>query len=452
MAGVTKLYSVHAIDGGTVIRGVARIGSDDGISEIISAAASEVDGTLSAIVRQVPRLTVTSLDFKTVMDLVWANTIPHHPFTTDFDVYLQEMSDAGTRTGNGIKLKFSQGILVPVSIGEDSGRTTITFEILPTWDGTKAPVVKTTGVALAVAAPGTTVLYKNAALKNNTTVLSQISDFSYTFGVTAEPLVPANSVWPTGYATTNFAPRLSFGCSDLASILALSNISGASAGAAGLIAFFTKYDTAAIGAVAAQALTLTLPTTSCFYLTDLPYGEGINVARYEAIGVGTDAAAPCTYATGVANPAETADPAIFTGGPVKHNTTVVYVASGSFSPGLDVRVNKDPAVKWPTQWNIMSRQVRFTGQAFSGDFWQALGGYGTAIDTGFHIYWRKHTLNSAPKADGTAEHIKITINAGFIRPGAADAAHAAQGSFGFDVVSVKGAGATATVSTASAIT
>jgi hypothetical protein len=448
---VAKIYSVHAVQGANVIRGLMTINESDGLNNIIMAGASEVDPTLRATISQIPTLTIETLDVKTVLDFMFSgNTVPHLAFSSAYDVYLQEMTDAGTRTGNGIKLSIAKGVIIPVSIrGEPA---VLTFQILPVYGGSVAPIVKTTGDALAVAAPGTTAHYKCAALKDNATVLSQISDFTLNFGVTAVPQKPANSIWPTDYIVDGFNPTADFGAADLATMLGLTGLAGASPGSAGLIFYILKYDPAGIGAVASSALTLTFRTQSCYYCTSIPHGEGFAIARFSVIGIGTAAAAPVAYATGVATPTETSSPASFSAGPAKHNTTLVPLVSGSFSFNHDVRVNKDPADLWPTEWYIMKRLPTINAQVFSGDFYQSLGGYGIIIDTGFHIYWRKHAANSVPKSDATAEHIKITINAGWISPTGSNSSHDGQSSFGAKVESVKGGSAAATVSTASAIT
>jgi len=411
-------FLIERIDAdGTEIKGITRSAIDPQITRDLRAGCSELDPSLVNVTRCTPQFTFATLDMS-ILTTMFLNTIPHIAIATKCDLWLQAAAAGGTRGGVGTNTKCGavKGIIIPTRLANVGGLAELSCAFYADYNGAVAPVVYTADQNLPAGAAGATSRWVARALKNNTTVLSKLGNLSLDFGITVRRQIPANSIYSYDTVIERHAPTMDWDTEDLATALTASGLSGAVAGAAGMILYIGQYDQATTPFVlAASARTITFRTGSVWFPTTLRRGgEGEMTVGYRCIGLGSAAAPPLAHATGATLPAETTDAAAYRIGPAKDNTTEVALSDWSLDFGQDWRVSQENTLQWPSYCTLVARQPSFQITAPDVDYLAAVAVGGKMVATAFAAYARKMTANSQQQADASAVHIKISCASGLI--------------------------------------
>ena len=259
-----------------------------------------------------------------------------------------------------------------------------------------------------------------ATLAGSNVLLDQISNFRCSPEIARVVLAADGSVDPTYVAVMSQVPKVRFTSTALATILGACGISGAiidsDATYPGLECWFQKMAEGGVRASGASHLKLTV-------------NEGILVPITIRAGMdepaSIDLEATCSY-DGSNDPIVIADsqslsgsPAVgelFTVGPVKINgTTLEGIQDATIDLGIQVLAQRGDGQVWPTYVAIMSRRPSIrvrTTDVVSLDTFGLSGAAQGATDS--VVYFRKVSEGGTRVADGTAEHISLTIDEGHI--------------------------------------
>lgn len=163
-----------------------------------------------------------------------------------------------------------------------------------------------------------------------------------------------------------------------------------------------------------------------------------------------------TYTVGTALPAAATLTEQFTLGPCNINGTAINaVTSWSYNFGLQVMKKWADGKVFPNYATVRPRSPMLTVNTEDPRLLSTLGLSGAAQGgTASTFYARKMAKQGTRVADGTAEHVKITVTAsqGMILPGSFGGANQSPRAGSVRIVPIAGASAFATISAASAIT
>jgi len=159
-------------------------------------------------------------------------------------------------------------------------------------------------------------------------------------------------------------------------------------------------------------------------------------------------------AAGTGTMATNPTPLAWTLGPIQVNDQAYDVVSMTIDFGLDVTVEGSEGNVYPTFATLMSRNPSVQFTAKDVDFRTAVGFDGLAQGaTDSVFYLRKMEQNGKRVADGTAEHIKFTIDDGLFRIDTINAPHGERALTEIALTPISdGTNAIIVVDTASAIT
>lgn len=448
--------------GANTLGGAVNFGYDKNVEALLRGGSNELDASLRAKTGEAPELTFTLLDVGAALTLLYANShkIPHVTIGAGADeatAVFHLQSTSGTTRGAAASnktLTVNQGTLVPVGITSVDGVLAIEIAIHASYDGTLLPVVVADGTSLPAGAGGAAALWRAHAIKDNTTVLLDIVDWSFQFGITVERKRTVTSIFPTVIVLTDFAPNASWSTHDIAAALALSGFGGAIAGAAGLIFYIMPITDAGISATGGHTLTLrsgspwvagSIPDLSARPLVLNFEGRALGGTDFDTAGH-----EPLAHASGIAIPTGTTGTNQFIFGRALDATTTFLVQGGSCDFGLSGNQETfgSDDLPWPTRSNITQRTPSISLTLNDLDQVTGLGGDGRAIATAFDLYLRKLTANGEPIAKATAVHVKITIAAGRITQGEISGDHGGLATGQVLVTGVKGGSAMLAIATA----
>lgn len=454
-----KFFIERVVIGATTIGGVISQSIDPEIESVLDSGSSELDPSRHSIEQVFGLITFSTLDVGVCLGLLSSTTIPHKRITagTVATVYLQAASDGGTRGGAGtnISLEINAGTLIVTGIAGTGRRAVANVTIACSFDGANLPIVRTTSDDLPAGQPGAAKVWRAHGVKDDTTTLARITDWSVDFGIRFDRVALKALIYSPELELVTFAPRGTFATNDLASALALSGIQGAQCGAAGLKFFIAEYDDDGVGVLTTGAYALTFRAGSIYWPTGFTLAQGITSIAYNVLGIGgTNAQPPLTIATGQTVPSETTSSGLFRAGPIKRDATEIEYASAAVDFGIDWVPIMPAALYWPNAADLIDRRLSVRVTTHDVESLLSLGN-GTPIITGLHLYARRQTGDGDPVADGTASHVKLSLNAGMLVPGAVRGEHRGIVTGEFAVTAVKASGGSdgsqITLSTASAI-
>ncbi len=140
---------------------------------------------------------------------------------------------------------------------------------------------------------------------------------------------------------------------------------------------------------------------------------------YSVHACSTDgAASPLAVTNNAAMPTIVSTREYFTVGPASINGTAIENASSfSFDPGIEVQVLHDGGAAYPTFSFIQARKPTITIKTTNLAIITTLGFYAGQNATDSVFYLQKCQQNGMRIANGTAEHIKLTIDDGLMTVG-----------------------------------
>lgn len=421
MAAVPYVLERININNVGTLGGLADVSISEGLGSVLEASGSNVDPVFHTTHAQEPEIQATTMDVGVLLNAAMASgrigayiTITSSNWC---DVYFQATAAGGTR-GTCIKGRINKGLLVVERVdGAPLGRCAI--RIYADYDGTNAPIVISTGVSVLSGNSGAASVWRLAAVKDNSTTIHKIAEWAIEFNHRIERLRPSNSSWATDTMVRGFAPTARFSTYDIGAALTLSGLSGAAAGAAGLLFYLAQYNAATVGFSSSGALTLGFRTGSIYYPVGVDLGPGSpKPIEYMVHGVGGDTLAdiPLVLATGASVPSESTGSAQYMQGPLKENTTEIDVSGGRFDFGQTWTTEGPATLPWPNFCYLSpsGRQPRIRVRSRDAAAYAARSA-AAAIATAFYCYFRRVDVDGQPTADASASHVKITVNAGVIR-------------------------------------
>ena len=184
--------------------------------------------------------------------------------------------------------------------------------------------------------------------------------------------------------------------------------------------------------------------------------------RYATLKVGMHAGYdgtnnPWVWAASAALPATPLVDEVFTGGPVYINGTIVPVATvQGVTLRWDIRPEKiaGSGEIWPRRLHVETRRIQIEIDTKNALNLSSYGLIGTAVNSStVKIYLRKYALNQGLVADGTAEHIKITVAnvQGHVVPGQIQVGNNKAAGYKLMLTPLVGAAAVIAINTASAV-
>lgn len=428
----------------TNVKGWTTHSIDPGVIRALNAGASELDPSTAQVTRVEPVFTGSTVDIKTILDLVFAPAagagtymIPHVPITANqVDVHFTNVAAGGAHGGAGLnpRGRISKGIVVVTGLANNAdGILEAQVSVYADYDGTNSPIVfSDENLPAFVTAP---TLYVLRAIKNGSagSVLHKLNNINIDFGINVTRQRPANSIYPTDSSVDGYRPTMTFSTDDLATALAASGLSGTTAPAGGLIVYLGKYDPTVPGVKATEALTLTFRgaadgTGSPWYTNGIPLGGNAPIAlNYMVQGIGGTtlvvASSPLQYGNaGVSLPSESTDAAIFGPGPIAEAGAEKEVIDGNVDFGMNWQTRGSSALPWPTVAFLTRRDPVFTINTSDMDYVLGLGIEGREINTSFATYWRKYTQDGQPDAQASV-HISLSCTGGLIVPTAIGGGH-----------------------------
>jgi len=444
--------------GASSIKGLVNFRYGPAYQAELRAGGSELDASWRAITAGEPMLYFDTLAVDATLRLLHntagtAYIIPHLPIAANpAYLYMQILADGvvrGTAASNQA-LKVVKGLIVPQRCSGAGGLAVLTCALYADFDGVNAPVQKLAAQTLAAGGAGAAQVSRLAAVKNNTTVLYRIGDWSVDFGIrVARP--QTRNIYPCDTHIVGFRPTGRWRTSDLEGAVTASGFDGAAAGAAGLLCILAKYDADGVGVEATGAIALTFRTGSRFAPTGLRGGrEGLMSLDYEVQGRGNTVYtaaedAPLFLTTGVAVPAESTTARSFMLGPVYDNAELVNAAEADFNFNLRQTVRGPADLPWDTIIITTTREPELRVTPEDQAFYQVLAEGRAIIGGGFLLFLRALDPDGLPLADAATEHFSITLPVGWIEPDEISGDHGQVIAGRVKVTPVKGSGALVTV-------
>jgi hypothetical protein len=157
------------------------------------------------------------------------------------DLYLQQLAEGATRTAGSthMRMRVSEGILVPRAINASQGGiATMGLELLPTWDGTRDPIVLSTSAAL-VGTPSVGEAFTVGPAIINGAQIAGVESLTVDPGITVMPLGGDGGVWPTFICIQSRQPSIRVNVID-ASVLSTFGIYGTVQGATDSVFYLRK--------------------------------------------------------------------------------------------------------------------------------------------------------------------------------------------------------------------
>lgn len=441
----------------TALGGHSDVELDEGIEASLEAGGSDIYPPLHYVPGVLPMVRCNTFDLGRLLPTAYGSSrwgyIPITP-TNTCDVYFQAVADGGTR-GNCTRTRINKGMLVIDRIAAAGRLASAAITIYADYDGTNLPFVTTTGVSALSGNTSALSLWRLIAIKDDSTTIHKLGDWSIETGLQLARSVPLNTVYAMDSAAFRFAPTARFGTHDLAGALTLSGSGGKAAGTAGLQFILAPYSGTGVGFATTGCMQLVLRTGSIYYPLSIPLGrEAPKMIQYACIGKGGSAITdiPLSYAGSISAPTESTSSGQWMQGPIKHNTTALDIAAGEFNFGQNWVAEETPAnLWWPTVCYQRS-EAPFVDLGHVDQAAYAALTAVSAISTGLFTYFRKLTADGQPDLDANANHIKLSINGGVLRRVRSG------GNFQRSIEprllfqSVKGGSAMLTIATASAIT
>lgn len=251
------------------------------------------------------------------------------------------------------------------------------------------------------------------------TVVGGMQPPSINWGVqTTTPVVDGN-IAPEVGAISRSEPTISFSTHELAAVLALCGVTPT---AGTVITYNRKIDAAGTPTASTAHESYTM-TTALAVLQSLSCSSGGNAAAsYMCHGYhATAGTPPLKKSTTVALPSYSATPVLFGLGKVVVNgTQITGIQSVSVNLGIGVDKPDTDGNIYPTTCKAISYNPTISFTYREPDQATAMSGTspnlisGTAIASTTCLYFRKRTMDGLYVADATAEHVKVTMNAGII--------------------------------------
>jgi hypothetical protein len=262
---------------------------------------------------------------------------------------------------------------------------------------------------------------KTATLAGSAVLMDQIQNFSIRTGIATALLSGDGAVDPTFVATSTQNPGITFDSTALATILAACGIDGAVIDAdgaePGLECWFQAMADGGLRASGSSHLKFTAKKGILIPQAIQASHGGIASMGLVAVLVWDGANDPIVIAD---NQALSGSPAVgeaFTVGPVTINgTTLEGIQQTTIDPGIKVTSKGGGGEVWPTFVGISSRTPGIVVRTTDVSVLATLGLLGTAQGaTDSVVYLRKKAPDGAGNvADGTGEHISVTMDAGKI--------------------------------------
>lgn len=202
--------------------GVESYNFSPALQEAILAAGGQVDQTYVATMHAGPMLSLTVNDIATALAMIGISGMPISATSTATAAafFFTQGDFGGTRktSTNHRKVTFNEGIVVPKSISwSQKQHATMQLEMYGTYDGTNAPAVYASGVALPHT-PSVDELFVGGLVKINGTSLTGVQSVSIDFGLSVERLSGDGDVYDTFVVISDRKPRISITTKDITAL------------------------------------------------------------------------------------------------------------------------------------------------------------------------------------------------------------------------------------------
>jgi len=259
-----------------------------------------------------------------------------------------------------------------------------------------------------------------ATLAGSSVLFDQIQSFAISTGIQRIAQSGDGQVNPTYVAVMSQRPVIRFGTSAIATALAACGISGTVIDAdvtyPGIEAWFQKLEEGGVRASGSSHLKMTGAQGILVPRSLSASQDGVAMVDFEAILTYDGTLDPVVIADNQALEGSPAVGELFTVGPVSINGATIEGIQGiTVDFGISVISRAGDGQVWPTYAAIMSRAPSIQIQTTDVVSLATFGLSGTAQGASDSVvYFRKLSEGGTRVADGTAEHVSITVDDGII--------------------------------------
>jgi hypothetical protein len=259
-----------------------------------------------------------------------------------------------------------------------------------------------------------------ATLAGSDVLLDQIQSFGVSTGINRVLQRGDGQVDPTYVAVMSQRPGIQFTTTALATALGAAGISGAEIDAdetyPGLVSWFQKMDEGGTRASGSSHLKMTAASGILVPRSIQASQDGPATANFEAILTYDGSNEPIVIADSQALAGSPAVGELFTVGPASINGSALEgVQEITIEPGIQLRVASGDGDVWPTYVAIMSRAPSIRIRTTDATALATFGLDGTEQGaTDSVVYFRKMGEGGTRVADGTSEHISVTVDDGMV--------------------------------------
>ena len=470
---MSKFMIERVVINTTTIGGMVNSQFDPGIELNVTSGSNLLAPSLRVITQILSSHQFSTLDCKTLLDLMFANTVPHIAVTgaATLKVYIQ-ITDGATRGAGSanIILTSTKGIITPTSLSSAGGLAVLGFRFDGAFDGTNIPVTRSDANQALVAATAAPVsLWRLHAVQEDDgtpVVITNIQpDWAINFGINVSSDVPSTQVYPAQTVITGFAPTGEFGTTAAKVLLDLTGMSAAVVGGTpatdghGLQFFLTPVGTDGVFTLAGS-IYVSFRAGSPYVIQPIDLSAKPIVVRATVMGLyGADLTEPpLIYAIAETAPSGTETDEAYMQGPASDASLITEPTGGQVDLGLAIEMITPGHLLGPNAWNIREQapKIRIDTRDVE-DLKLGTDGQGRTIATAFTCYLRHIGTDGEPVIDATAEHIKFSILDGHIHPLPYGGAHGSEAEGAMMVTAEDSDGlqtgtAIMVISTASAIT
>jgi len=184
------LFYPYGVDiDGTMIDGVSEQAIDTGAQELRPDHDGAADGRLVVIAGFDPVINITTMAVNSLLAALGASPLYGKALdvTIPATLFCQAGTAGGARASTGaLKVVANAGIVIPLSLSAGNRTAaSLQFQIVPSYDGTNAPLTVTAAQALA-GTPAADEVYFAGPAKLNNTAMTSVKSLSINFGITLD--------------------------------------------------------------------------------------------------------------------------------------------------------------------------------------------------------------------------------------------------------------------------
>lgn len=208
---LSNLHGLYAGElGSTVLGGMFQQRVNTGTECQGEPSSGEVYARFHSIVGQNPGATFTTRQLKTAIDTITSFGSSIASLTGGLKLYAQKHAMAGARASGSThkQYKFLAGVVVPRMLqAAHQGDANLSYEVLPTWDGTNDPLVITDNVALPSGLTDA-LRYTIGPVTIGGVTIAQVRGVDIDFGINAVREGSDSDVWPTLVTIREILPKI----------------------------------------------------------------------------------------------------------------------------------------------------------------------------------------------------------------------------------------------------